>query len=449
MSVRLRNAIIRMRPPGGAWHTIATSIAGTSAVAVGAVTISWGQPTPRDHPAPGSITFTLLVPDGSLDEAILAYDTEVIIEAELDVWDGAWGPWRQYILDVGWIYTRPLARGWLTRWTRGNRRRHDGRRAYSVTCLDVLGRAAATKLAAAPWPASHDPAQRVAAINAASPAGPLLAPGSYVTSEAYDVDNAAALDVIHRHCPIAFAACETVTGITTYRRPNKNPRYAGQELQFSALGGVGLVPVQADMIEDTGREMDRTSVVSDVGVTAYWASETQRRTVTYRDPSAAYSSSRYTVDTDERIINSAEVASWANALISESRTAVRRIPPGHRVRLGLERVNAGLADLFVLGPRSTARILDIIDAPPDLDALQYVQGGTLTIAGLDMRLVLDTSPARLFGTRTMRYADLPRDARRPRIRGTNQVLGPLTWKTRISETHAVSFAPWPDPYDYT
>ena len=460
MSIRLRTASIRMRPPGGSWRAVATSIATAKAIAVGDVTISWGQPTPRDHPEPGSIAFTLLVPDGALDEELLAYDTEVIIEGQFDVWTASgWQQWRQLDLDPpGWNpVIAPLARGWLTRWTRSSRLRDDGRRSYSISCIDVLGRAAATRLAASPWPSGGTSEQRVAAINASSPSGPLLEAGSYVTGEAYDVDSAPALDVIRRHCPIAYSTGERIGGIQTWRRPNVNARYTDGEIWFTGLGGITLNPVQADMVEDTGREMDRTNVVSDVSVTAYWELETQRRTVTWRDPAVAYSSSKHSVDTDERITNNpytgdqiTATATWAKALIAESRTAARRLRAGHRIRLGLERIDDDCGDLFLLGPRAAARILDITDAPDDLDHFQYVTGGTLTIHGLDMTLTLDTFPARLFGVRPMRYIDLPRDSRRPRIRGTERTgITGFKRKTRLSDLHAISFAPWPGYLDYT
>lgn len=449
MSFRLRTLTLRMRPPGGDWHTVATSLAGDHAVAVGDVTISWGQPTPRDQPEPGAIAFTLLVPDGALDEALLAYDTEIRIEATLNHWTGAWTRWPA-------DEPRILTRGWLTRWTRDTRRRLDGRRTYKITCIDILGRAAATNLAAAPWPANQTMQQRVAAINSASPSGPLVALGSYVTVQPFDVDNAAALDVISRHAGIADVMVESATGITIERRPNQPALYDGG-LHFFFGTGLGIIPVQADMIEDLGREMDRSSVVSEIGITAYWGTEPDRREVTYRNASAGYSSSRYSIDTDERIgvgVNGVDqavrVAAWAQQLIAESLTPRRRLPAGHRLRLGLERVNDNLLNLFLIFQRGRSQILRIEDPPDDLDALQYVQGGTLTVTGLNMHLTITTAPAGLFGVRAMRYADLPRDSRRPRIRGTATTNEGTTYrKTRISDTSVVSIAAWPASYDPT
>lgn len=457
MSCRLRTARISMKPPGGAWTTVATTLAGSNAVAVGDVEITWGQPTPRDQPDPGKIAFTLLVPDNSPAETLLAYDTEVLIEAELDTYyqaSNGIGAWTQKIeyyptYNTWW----PLGRGWLTSWTRTTHRRPDGRRAYNITCIDIIGRAAATHLAATPWPNTHTPAQRVAAINAASPSGPLLDPTALnITTEAYDVDNATALDVLGRHCPINILLVETATGIVPLTRPNRNPRYTGNELQFSVAGGVNAITVQADMIEDTGREMDRTSVISEVSVNAYWGTETSRREQTWRAPTAAYSSSRHNVDTDQRLDPTnlqPKVATWANGIIKESRTARRRLPAGHRIRLGLERPNNSLTMLFLLGQRARNLMLKIQGAPPDLDPLQYITGGTLTIHNNTLRLALDTNPAALFGMRPLRYSDLPRTSLRPRIKGTAQTLATLTWKTRITETSAVSFAPWPNATDYT
>lgn len=448
MTLKATKIVLRMRPPGKAWRTVATTTAGADAVAIGDAVIAWTRPTPRDHPEPGRLAFTLLVPDGALDQSLLAYDTEFTISARLRTYSASgWGADVQ--VQNGVVDFDPLhliGRGWVTSWRRGANRRHDGRRAYAVEGIDIFGRAAATRLAAAPWPKYQTVAQRIAAINAASPSGQLLDPATLqVTREAFDVDSATGLDVIKRHCPISWTLVETGAGISFASRPNRNARYDGQELKFSLAGNLLVTEVPAKLVEDTGRQVDRGSVVSDVAVTAYWGTETARRQVTWRDTSAGYSSSRVTVDTDERITDSTRIETWARQLMAESKGAPRRLPSPHRVIVEVpERYR--LDYLVRLPWRSHPHLLRIVDAPEDIDELQYVTGGSLTISGTKLKLAVETFPARLFGARSIRYSDLPRTANRPRIKQTWTVIGPTQTKTRIGDAYA-SFAPWPTTFD--
>lgn len=448
MSLRAGTVRLRMRPPGtSTWTTVATSLATGRAVAVDDVKIGWGQPTPRDHPDPGTIAFTLLVDDDTgIDAQLLAYDTEVIIDAifEHDL--------------AGWVHVNyplaptfdTLARGWVTTWDRG-RLRPDGRRPYRINAIDILGRAAATRLAATPWPSTHTAAQRVAAINAASVAGPLLATDASVTTADYDVDNAPALDVIRRHARLSTLTTETLAGITTVSRFTRRLQTTTAETITFPLARSDALPVPASIVEDSGRAMSRTSVVSEVAVTAYWAINAARSTRTYKDGGGSYSSSRYAADTDETIltpapaypfsiISPADVAMWASQLIKESAGAATQLPPA-RVLVDRPESSATLRDLFVLGRRHPQAIR-LTGGPTDLDRIHYVTGGELTIRGRRITLSITTAPGRTSGLRSLRFADLSSATNRPRIKPSTDALG---FPIRIADLYA-TVAPWPGTF---
>lgn len=449
-ALTVHDVVLSMKPPGGSWSTVAPASDPAGTIAVDTATISWGSPSPRDHAEPGSIRFALLVNGTHLDEELLTYDTEFTIGATIT----RFGFWQGDLLNDPRYDNKPiipLARGWITSWKKG-KPRPDGRLVYQIHAIDVLGRAAATKLAASPWPASHTDAQRRDAINAASPSGPLLAPTALPTSEALDVDNATALDIIQRHAPaIGSRVTEQPAGINYIAPSNRTPQYENNELYFTVYSTAALA-LPASCVEDSGREMDRGSVISDVAVNAYWGNETERRTITFRDPTVAYSSSRYSSDSDTRLIavggasSEPAVRTWAQALIRESKTPAIRLPRAQVLVHKPQFSNVGNVGLnmFRLGLRDNI-LVRIDNGPADLEPLQYVTGGTLTINRRRLRLSVEMAPARLYGLRPLRFSDLPTGATtRPRYAQTwrPNIIGTAT-KTRWRDTSLVNFAPWP------
>lgn len=444
MTLRATAVTVELRAPGSSTWTTLTNDVDAGVLPVNEVAISWGKPTPRDHPEPGAIGLELLVDDANLDA--LAYDTEVRVWARLE----------HYVDLVGWLPTRYiapldhlLARGWVTYWERGRRRREDGRYLYRLDAIDVLGRAAATNLGAAPWPAQTSP-DRLAAINAASKAGDLLDPAtsSWLAGRARDVDNAGALDVIRQEAALGTYCGEAADGIAGRLQARRYPLYLGatgaEELQFTWVWPFTVIDVPADILEDTGRRLDRGSVLSEVAVTCYRdvSPSAEPSTVTYRDGSpGSYSSSRYTVTTDHTYSNEAGLEAWADALVAgtQERPAVR-IPAG-RLLLLEDQVD-GLEYMVRLESRGDI-FVRIVDAPDDLEALHYVTAGALTIRRLDLELVVELAPARLHGVRPMRFSDLPTDSTTPRLVGT--LWGPAGYEhaTRISHTDPITTAIWP------
>ncbi len=134
--MRINAARVFVRPPGvGSWTSLPVTLGAPSrALTVGPVSVSWSRSTPRAHPDSGTITLSLICPPGGVDESRLVYDTAMRLEVQL----APDRPWQQLVF--GWIqsYTRSL--------------RHDGTFMYSLTLMDVIGRAGATMIGMAPRP---------------------------------------------------------------------------------------------------------------------------------------------------------------------------------------------------------------------------------------------------------------------------------------------------------
>lgn len=391
---------LTVTPPGRP-SVVLSGSAPDSPAAVDALTVTWSRPTGRSHAEPGTLKLSVLAPVG-YDEAWATWDAEVIAEVLLD--------------GLVWF---PVGRGWINTVSRRTIRR-DAAPAwlYAVDCIDVLGRANATRLAALPWP-QHTRAQRAAAIDAASPAGPLLGSelGSWsaITGDLVprDVDNANALDIIRRTTDPSSTAQEGEDGIVERRPPAPWPTAASEDGRYlRLLGQRYVVELPANTIEDTGRTIDRTSRVDGVTLTyptldpddGKWVetSETIRATVTRG------SASSLKLVTDELGLDTPTAAgqrlrSSLAGLLGESAAAARRLTSTPRIIV--DRLTpADIRDLVEIRQRGN-NLIRITPRPDDLDALHTVLGGELRIVGRTIRLALDLAPSIVDGIRPLKFIE--------------------------------------------
>ena len=420
---------VTVTPPGGApvvLNTTDPATAETGAVlsAVDALAVSWGASSGRDHPDPGSIALRIrhAAPDA------IAYES--LIEAQLQV-DG-----RPAVL---------VARGWASVLTQHQRRRLDGTTLWltDVQAVDVLGLAAAVRLASLPWPA-EGLTSRLPRINTASPV-PLVAtmpadardaPSPSAALRSRDVDNADALEIIR----ITASSGAPVT-IGTERAWLPGFAHEGPAgVTVDGLAGITLawLPVQfvpvrhrppvtlpAAAVERTAATTSRASVLDQVGV-----SLTPRLTdaagVRDLDPADAIvrpavrrqrSTSAHTITTDhwagvateEETLTVDDIPApnrrWALALIAEAATPV---PIPDAATIDLELLPAATVELLT-GIGSRGNVVTAIDPPtPPVDQYQRVLGGRLTYRHGRPALVVDTEPAQLAGARPMRWSDWPK-----------------------------------------
>lgn len=420
MTMRAASITLQLRPPGDtSWITVTNdaTLIDERALAVDNVTIGWGRPTFRDHPDPGTVTFDLIIPDGAADTALVRYDTEVRLDAALELLqpDGSWA--------AASPSPTPLTRAWITSWER-TRAKDSRRYRYTITALDELGRAAAVNLAAAPWP--QEPAQgRLDKINQASPVGTLT---NFVSGAGTviprDVDNAPALDVIRETARLSADAVETSDGrIWLKERPS-------QRIQTIITGNLtsmgsrveSVLEVPTAIVVDSGQYLDRSSLLNEATIEHGTAGE--RVTTSYREPGSSYSSSRWTRTTDV-VATTGVVAAWlADLIAAQGEPAVQLndtqlvldkpwpIPKAHHL-VSMDHRHFVLAKLN--GSNRHA----------DVDAIQAVRGGVLTIRGLELTLVVSLEPARVYGIRRLRWATFPRSPHdNARLRFSNLGVGP-------------------------
>ncbi|NHB85206.1 hypothetical protein G7085_12810 [Tessaracoccus sp. HDW20] len=147
---------------------------------------------------------SLICPPGSIDEALLDYDATVKVEVQL----APGRPWVQILF--GWVSS-------ITRTTRS-----DGRHVYALTLMDILGRAAATKIGMQPRPAELAET-RMKAINTASRPAPRRPTAARGQCAPRDVDNFVALDLIRDTVQLGFNAVEGRDGLIVYQQGTAGP----------------------------------------------------------------------------------------------------------------------------------------------------------------------------------------------------------------------------------
>lgn len=393
---------IRMGKPGDPALTAITNDyrAEDRALPVETMRIAWSKPTPRDHMEPTTIEFTLLVPEGSPDLAFIAYDAPIEITATINVPDRATP------------YTFRLAAGRVTSWRR-DLRRPDGRHPYHITATDIIGRLATSSISDTPWP-EQTAGDRLARISAITKSGPFTysGPTAGTTVGPRDVDNRTALDMAQHCCPVG-----------RHITPGAYPYNTDISIAYPAMAHPETTqPLQipAALVEDTGRAMDRTGIVTEYAVTAHFTHLTDNpNTITYYSiRNITIPTSRATLSTDAKTTHSA-AGSWTREVMNAATPAVA-LPDSPRIYAREEYVIPSVDQLFDTRHRHTETIW-IQDAPADADPLHYIVGQEITIHGLDLQLRLTLAPGATYGLRRLTFWDWRYtsnrifNGRRPRI----------------------------------
>lgn len=433
--IRVDAARLQLRGPGGQWVQLAHQAASrdSAALPIGAVTVSWGRATPRDHPEPGTTQLAIRVP--MTDQAtpqLLAFDTEVKLLAQLS--ESSPSGW-QAVAAGGWV---TIARGWVTSW---DRTAADDHWLYVVTVADALARAAGVMLADTPWPNNQVREARLQRINTISPVGPVVVDTGLGFNKGLgprDVDNYAALEALQRCATLGENLIETDSGLLALVRVMQSiPRYNTLGNRYLRLTDPApVVEVPAAMVEDAGRRMDRSHTLNQASAEVH--NNTELKTVSYRAPRTT-APARWAIATDTQHATS-QVAAWLQAVVDRSLEAEAVVQPllkPGRLLIEAEGLHApGLWRLLDINQRHTV-FLSIQQAPADVDAVQFVTSAQLTIEGARVQLEVSLMPARLYGIRPLRFADLPRNAQRP------QLHQPPDQRVRFSQLAAINFAPAP------
>lgn len=388
----LQLLLMEMRPPGETEWTELTNDASDPerAWTINAVHIAWQRTSPRDHLEPGEYSIDILMHPDSIDASILEYDTEVQLTA--------------YVIDPEPPQHRwpKLLHGWVTSWTRGLPRA-DGRCIYRLGIIDPVGRAAAITIGDEPWP--HEPAShRFDRLNTLSPSGPILT--RYVSGNVgpRDVDNVALLDVARATCPPG-----DIIGIDEHET-SKLAAQPSASLQYQTQTAVKL---PASIIEDTGRQLDRSATLTEIGITAHWNVDDLEDKATktiYGSNRRGYTSSRWSIDTDQTYLFDDTrnlTLAWAKRTIDESSEPAVYLPGSPRILLNRNVAVGNICNLLHAGTRYNSAI-EIIDPPSDLDAIHLVIGGSIAVKGMKLKLSLTLVPAGVFGVRRVRWKDVNR-----------------------------------------
>lgn len=389
-TIELRQLLLQMRPPGETeWIELSNDASDPKrAWTINAVNIAWQRTSPRDHPEPGEYSLDLLMYQESVDASILEYDTEVKLAA--------------YVLDPEPPQHRwpILLHGWVTSWTRGLPRA-DGRCIYHLGIIDPVGRAAAITIGDEPWP--HESGfNRGQRLNKLSPSGPIIADDLPGNVGPRDVDNVALLDVARATCPPGY-----IIGIDEYDTSKLAAQPSGS-LQYQTLTAVKL---PASIIEDTGRQLDRSATLTEIGITAHWnvdkLEEKATRTI-YGSNRRGYTSSRWSIDTDQTYLfddTRKLTLAWAKRTIDESAEPAIYLPGSPRILLNRNVAVGNICNLLHAGTRYNSAI-EIIDPPSDLDPVHLVIGGSIEVKGMRIKLRLSLVPAGVFGVRRVRWKEV-------------------------------------------
>lgn len=389
---------IRCRPPGATAWTVLTD-PGSPVTIIAPTVIEWGRASGQSHADPGQVTLQARAAAGH-DETWCQWDTEVEIHVEID---GAW------IL---------VGRCWIVTVTRSSITAATGAKlwGYQLVCQDIVGRAASTRLAADPWP-SQSALARAAAVNTASQAGPLASftnggyPSSASTVAPRDVDNLPAIDVLRRTIALTLGmrAHELPDGVGAHAGVGNvmifDPGVYGTGIIITTTGRQA-VQAPATAIEDTGRQWDRGTRLDSITVSYPvngpdgWQEVTE--TINSGDRRGSSSELRLVTDHTSAFLV-ANLRTLLAVLLTEGATSAARLPGSPRIRVDLL-PPATLVELIQIGRRGSA-VVEILDPALDLDDVQTVLAGRLTLDERGLDLALTLAPARLDGVRPLRWDD--------------------------------------------
>lgn len=401
--------------PAGAVTTIATSLdpadpdqiaaALAGPTAIEAATVTYGPPTALADDDAGQLALTILYdqPDA------FRFESLIVLTVAIDDQPA-----------------RIVGRGWIdsVTWTK----RGDTYR-YRIGGVNIIGRAAATKITVGKLPA-QDATDRQAAITAGSPI-PLWSatvPAIVgVPMAPVDASNTTALDLVRRflaQAGIGFAdACSTEAedGITI------RSRLAGNTLQHAwtdggwnydaAAGELVATEVPANRITDAPRSLSRQGMLTQVTISytpvtgGTYGAETQ---LIVHAPGGAPASStaELTIATDLPLATGSSLTpiGWPEAIMADNAAPT---PCLDTVTILTHLLDAATVAALIGIPQRSGAVLHVTGAPADVDEWQRVSRATLTIAAGRISLAPELEPARWSGGRPIRFSDFPRPDQLP------------------------------------
>lgn len=340
------------------------------------ISLAWSRPAGYAHQGAANASLTLFG-DGELVD-LLEWDSRVDI---LAVVEGDPAPWR--ILFVGWI-------------TETSRRRRGKLFEITVNVVNVIGRAAGTRLGDKPWPA-QDVRARLTAINAASPVGPLAAVSSLPWDKqlraALDVDSRPALDIIEASLDPTSTLEESADGLI--HAATSVGTLVSWPTATSNLAIAGIVPsaikLPASAVHDAPRVANRTGLVTHVTIEAKSPStdapkpgelpKYDTNPQTWSNDKRGRQSAEHRITTDAIIPAGTPFppawVKYAQGLNSAGANPGERIESGKLIASRLEPLTFGT--LTGIDTRA-GTFLELADATEDVEISQRPIAGRLTIA---------------------------------------------------------------------
>lgn len=379
--MRLTDVLIFVKPPNEEPAIINTSSTGLLRSgypsAIEAIKLGWNRPAGYASQAAASANLRMVGDEQLI--GLLTWDARVDI---LAVIQGDPAPWRTLFI------------GWITQTSRTPAR--DGLFNIQVTLTNIFGRAAGTRLGARPW-AQQSTAQRLTAINTASPVGPLAAveapPWDKQPRAALDVDSKAALDVIEATVDPTVTLEEAGDGlIHSVVSIGSRVKWPTAFNDLAVAGPIPEpVPLSASAVHDSARVTDRTGLITHVTIEAKSPSLDSRpkpgelpkydsKSQTWYNSEHGRQSANHRITTDALVDAAAPMPRpwqiYAAGLATEGAKPGERLEQASLVPSRLDPLSFG--KLTGIDTRAGAYI-EISDAPSDVEIAQRPISGSLSI----------------------------------------------------------------------
>lgn len=403
--------------------------------AVESATFTWSRPHARLHEDAGQLDLVLRHQDPgqvALDDPVTLSVTGPTISGRLYL--GTW-----WVESVDW---QPIR-------VRGQRVWR-----YVVTATNAIGRAAATRLSALPWPAGQTLGQRVDAINAASPVGDLvfLRANSLLVGPANvaarDVDYADAGEIIQRTANtwglvaidgsdmVALEFADQGTSIDWPVRTASGPSL----LRFRAPWPAVDVPSRA--VVQAPRSLSRQGEVNRVAVT-FWMDnldepdqDPEEATRVFLAPRTGRPTATLTINT-ESVVSTSEASPtdpqtvWLGGVMETAAAVVAEAGPPRpllgQTRILLDRLEPEAASRLVHSYYRAVNTIELADAPADLDRFARVASGRVDISAGALVLDVVLVPLAPHGVRPLRWSDWPQPPDAPENPPMGQIV-PLRFR---------------------
>ena len=361
------------------------------ALPVGELRIPWSRSTPWSHAEPQQWQLQLLLAPDAVEWPHIRLDVEVIVRADVRILEHDGSTRVQEVR---------LASGWISS-IEQSPLRSDGRYSVMLTLDDLMTRAAGDIIGDTPWP-RQSIAARLQRINELT-SRPYVTVSSGFYVAARDIDAQPALDVIQSCCRFGWIVAPDEDGT----------RLAIQQLP--PRGPTDPIIVPPSIIEDTGRAIDRSSYITELGLTAYWALADSEAgtpsTRTFQATTTIPVRSRTTISNDIDWHSTTDwpdrIRVWAFAILAAAAREVPRLPGSPRLVLSKPVPVPNIDRLLAEFGRHT-EVLAIPDAPGNLDEQHSILGGEITITGRKIQISLTLAPGNNAGLRNMRWTDVGR-----------------------------------------